>query len=256
MNSELATAFAKLAGVRKALQDVLERAYAKSGRPTATFALEEVEHYFHTVSSQLDVLRSPLSNLYGDFKEIDTEPSVEMSDGSSRFRLLQMEVLARDIDHIFEIRANSELATPTQTQTKSDPRVFISHGRASDWMQVQQYIEKDIGIPTLELALEPNLGRTVLQKLEEESEKCSSAVIVATGDDIDAEGNLRARENVMHEIGYLQAKYGLSSVCLLHQEGTSIPSNIQGLVYVPFPEGCVNATFGALARELKALYKL
>ena len=76
-----------------------------------------------------------------------------------------------------------------------------------------------------------------------------------TGDDLDSDGNPRARENVMHEIGYFQGKFGLSAVCLLHEEGTSIPSNIHGLVYIPFPKGYVNATFSALMRELKAFYR-
>jgi predicted nucleotide-binding protein len=79
-------------------------------------------------------------------------------------------------------------------------------------------------------------------------------VIVMTGDDTDVDGNARARENVLHEIGYFQAKFGLSAVCLLHEEGTNIPSNIHGLVYVPFPKGYVSATFGLLHRELKACY--
>lgn len=47
--------------------------------------------------------------------------------------------------------------------------------------------------PTFELAQEQNLGRTVLQKLQEETSGCTSAVIVMTGDDIDVEGNPQAR---------------------------------------------------------------
>ena len=168
------------------------------------------------------------------------------------FRRSQLETLLRTIDQIFEVRANSELAIP-ESESPS-PRVFISHGGASDWHEVQAYIERDIKIPTLELAQEPNLGRTVLQKLEQEAAGCTSAVIVMTGEDKDAEGNLRARENVLHEIGFFQGKYGLSAVCLLHEEGTNIPSNIHGLVYIPFPKGCVEATFGALTRELNSFY--
>jgi predicted nucleotide-binding protein len=76
-----------------------------------------------------------------------------------------------------------------------------------------------------------------------------------TGDDSDADGNARARENVMHEIGYFQGKFGLSRVCLLHEDGTNIPSNIHGLVYIPFTKGNISMTFGPLLRELKALYR-
>jgi predicted nucleotide-binding protein len=40
-----------------------------------------------------------------------------------------------------------------------------------------------------------------------------------TGDDKDEDGNAKARENVMHEIGFFQGKDGLAHVILLHQEG-------------------------------------
>jgi predicted nucleotide-binding protein len=54
-------------------------------------------------------------------------------------------------------------------------------------------------LPVLELAQEPNQGMTVLSKLADAAQQCDSAVIVMTGDDQDAEGQSRARENVIHE---------------------------------------------------------
>ena len=114
-------------------------------------------------------------------------------------------------------------------------------------------MEKDLQVGTLELAQEPNVGRTVLQKLEDEAGKCSVAVIVMTGDDITEEGEVRARENVMHEIGYFQGRYGLKNVALLHEHGVNIPSNIQGLVYIQFPKDTAEASLGALTREIKVL---
>ena len=198
-----------------------------------------------------------MSALFEDFPPIECDPTVEMAEGAPEpvhYSRSQLELLLRTIDQALEIRANSELAVPEASE--KSPQVFISHGRANDWQEVQSYIERDVGLPTLELAQQPNLGRTVLQKLEQESQSCTSAVIVMTGDDLDADGNARARENVLHEIGFLQAKFGLSAVCLLHEEETSIPSNIHGLVYIPFPKGYVTATFGALMRELKGFYKL
>ena len=134
-------------------------------------------------------------------------------------------------------------------------RVFISHGRSADWREVQAYVEKDVGLATLELAQEPSAGQTIIEKLENNASSCDSAVIVMTGDDIDASGQVRARENVMHEIGFFQAKYGRSRVCLLHEEAVSIPTNLSGVVYVPFPEGNIAASFGVLNRELKAMYR-
>ena len=74
-----------------------------------------------------------------------------------------------------------------------------------------------------------------------------------TGDDITTEGEVRARENVMHEIGFFQGKYGLCNVVLLHEDGVNIPSNIHGIVYIGFPKDTCEATLGALTRELKVL---
>lgn len=254
--NEASVAFAKLAGTRKAVQALLESTLTQ-GRPIGNFSLADVGMYFEGAVKQIEVLRVNMQYLFGDFAQIQVDPSIEMPEGAKepmRFGRGQLEYLVRSIDQVFEVRANSELAIPEDS--KPGAKVFITHGVAGDWREVQNYIERDIGISTLELAQEPNLGRTVLQKLDEESSNCSSAVIVMTGDDLDGEGNPRARENVMHEIGYFQAKYGLSAVCLLHEEGTNIPSNIHGLVYIPFTKGYVQATFGALMRELKAIYKM
>jgi predicted nucleotide-binding protein len=259
--ANMAVALAKLAGIRKALDLTLNDDYKKAGRlAIQNFRVEEVGRYFTGAATQLAILREELPDLFADFVEMPVLPKIEMDkatpDGQVEYRYgrSQLEVLQRDIDQIFELRANSELAPPSAVACTAQ-RVFISHGRAPDWREVQTYIEKDIGLPTLELAQEANQGRTILAKLWESSQQCDSAVIVMTGDDLDAAGQARARENVIHEIGFFQGKYGLGRVCLLHEEGVSIPSNIHGLVYTPFPKGMVSASFGVLIRELKAFYK-
>lgn len=64
------------------------------------------------------------------------------------FSRAQVERLIRDIDQIFEIRANSELEQPKREAARC---VFITHGRSNDWRAVQTFIEKDVGLPTIEL---------------------------------------------------------------------------------------------------------
>ncbi|MFC3860595.1 TIR domain-containing protein [Deinococcus antarcticus] len=132
-------------------------------------------------------------------------------------------------------------------------RVFISHGRKDDWRKIQEYLERILEVPTLELAQEADRGRTIFQKLLNESDNCSYAVVVMTGDDLTKDEQVRARENVIHEIGYFQGKYGPDRVCLLHEDGVNIPSNIHGLVYIPFPKDGIEAALGGLTRELKHL---
>jgi predicted nucleotide-binding protein len=254
---------AKLAGIRKAVAAALsEKVISRIGEGASrrSFPSETVGHQFKQSATLVDRLRQLLPSLYEDFQPIRTEPTVEMvqTDSSTpklfHYSREQLEQLGRDIDQIFEMRANSELSQPSRQSVTEHRRVFISHGRSADWREVQAYIEKDIGLATLELAQEPSAGQTIIEKLETHAAGCDSAVIVMTGDDIDASGQARARENVMHEIGFFQGKYGRSRVCLLHEEAVTIPTNLSGVVYVPFPKGNVAASFGVLNREMKAMY--
>ncbi|WP_024303744.1 TIR domain-containing protein [Pseudogulbenkiania sp. MAI-1] len=262
--TELAVVMAKLAGIRKAILAVMDENVSRNRSrgevlTRGNFPPDLVRHYFDQAADQLNALKRLLPDLYGDFQAIKTEPEAEMASSGSgmpapvHYSRAQAERLVRDIDQIFEIRANSELAQPKES---SICRVFISHGRSADWRAVQPFIERDVGIPTLELEQEPNLGRTIIEKLIDNAARCSSAVIVMTGDDVANEDEARVRENVMHEIGFFQGRYGRNSVVLLHEEGVNIPSNLTGVAYIPFPKGSISSGFHVLQRELKALYKL
>ncbi|WP_321414381.1 nucleotide-binding protein [uncultured Desulfobacter sp.] len=262
--TELALVMAKLAGIRKAISAVMDENVSRNRSrgevlTRAHFPPDLVRHYFEQAASHLNTLKRLLPDLYGDFQAIKIEPETEMvskvpgEPAPFHYSRAQAERIVRDIDQIFEIRANSELAQPKEVINR---RVFISHGSSADWREVQPFIERDLNIPTLELAQEPNLGRTIIEKLIDNANRCTSAVIVMTGDDIANEDEARVRENVMHEIGFFQGKYGRNSVVLLHEEGVNIPSNLAGVVYIPFPNGNISSGFHVLQRELKALYKL
>jgi len=258
--NEVGTVMAKLAGIRKAVAALLDET-ARHSVPRRNYPAELIGHQFKQAAGLVDRLRFLLPTLYGDFQPIQSDPNVPMSPTGdaptpNHYARHQREQLRRDIDQIFEVRANSELSQPTRQSAPEHVRVFISHGRSAEWRELQAYSEKDIGLATLELAQEPSMGQTIIEKLENNASSCDSAVIVMTGDDIDASGQARARENVMHEIGFFQAKYGRSRVALLHEEAVSIPTNLSGVVYVPFPKGNIAASFGVLSRELKAMYRL
>lgn len=243
--SQLPTALARLAGLRKMIAARIENPAARYFDP------DEVLNYFRSYQGILSILKAELTDLFGDLPDRPLPVSSSTSDyeGRGYIQREQLERLLRDIDYVFEVRSHSELAPPVVPRAAK--RVFLSHGRAADWREVQAFVEREVDLRTLELAQEPNRGRTILEKLEQESARCWFAVIVMTGDDEVAKGPPRARENVIHEIGYFQGKYGVANVCLLHEEGTNIPSNIHGLVYIPFPKDLVSAAFGALGRELR-----
>ncbi len=239
--------FAKLAGLYK----MVTTALLPSGR---YYDPKSVLEYFERFAVLQKELKAWVP-IYRDMPERDIpEPSGTSDfDGRGYITREYIERLLVDIEYIFEVRSHSKLKVPESTSRPE--RIFISHGTSNEWRKVQAYVERDLDIPTLELAQEPNMGRTVLQKLTEESDKCRYAIVVLTGDDAIDSKAPRARENVMHEIGYFQGKFGLENVCLLYEEGTNIPSNIHGLAYIPFPKGLAEATFGAIQKELRSVFR-
>lgn len=262
--SEVSVVMAKLSGIRKAVvaalnENVSGRRSSGEIKTRSNFPPGQVQHYFSQAASLVEMLKTLLPDYYADFQAIETEPNTEMvssGPGQSapmRFSRAQAERLVRDIDQVFEVRANSELEQPPVGAVRT---VFITHGRSKEWRAVQPFIEKDVGLSTVELAQEPNLGRTIIEKLIDNAARCDSAVIVMTGDDITNANEARVRENVMHELGFFQGKYGRNRVIVLHEEGVNIPTNLSGVAYVPFPQGSVEAAFHVLQRELKALYGL
>lgn len=245
-NDTVGNIFAKLEGLYKIVSNRVEGAGTYFDPPS-------VQEYFQQYAKLRDELKKLLPDLYSDLivRDLPQSSGTTDFDGRGYIRIDNLYTLIRDIDYIFEVRKSGNFGGISEEKQNC---IFISHGQNPDWLKVQVFIEKDLQIDTLELAQRPNKGRSVLQKLVEESNSCLFAVIVMTGDDEIEDDAPRVRENVMHEIGFFQGKYGLEKVCLLYEDGTNIPSNIHGLVYIPFPKGYINATFGALQREIKAVF--
>jgi len=61
---------------------------------------------------------------------------------------------------------------------------------------------------------------------------------------------MRARQNVIHEIGFFQGKYGRKNVVLLCEEGVELFSNISGIVYIQFDRNHFPEVFEQLRNEL------
>jgi len=131
--------------------------------------------------------------------------------------------------------------------------VFISHGRSDLWRQVERYINKTVEMDTIVLK-ETYHGVTIIEKLEDEAENCECAVVIMTPDDKMADGSFRSRQNVIHEIGYLQAQYGRQNVVILKEESVEWFSNNSGIEYIKFAGTSVSSTFHILNEALTGLY--
>ena len=134
-------------------------------------------------------------------------------------------------------------------------KVFIVHGHDSlVKTDVARTVEK-LGLDAIVLHEQPNEGKTIIEKFERDASQVSFAIALLTPDDIGYPKNkpdekkLRARQNVILELGYFCGILGRSNVCVLYKGNVEIPSDYLGVVYVQLDEA--GAWRFNLAKELK-----
>jgi len=131
--------------------------------------------------------------------------------------------------------------------------VFISHGHNEILkLRLKDFIATRLKQSPVVLAEQASHGLTVVEKLERVSEKCCFAVVLMTKDDAVEGGGLRARQNVVHEIGFFQGKYGRQNVVLLAERGVETFTNISGIVRLEFEPDHFEEVFEPLRVEIEA----
>jgi predicted nucleotide-binding protein len=99
-------------------------------------------------------------------------------------------------------------------------------------------------------------GQTIIEMLEKHRTNVKYACVLLTPDD---EGHkryspkdkkFRARQNVVLELGMFLSTLGRKRVAILHKGEVELPSDINGLVYIPFQKH-VSEVKQRLAAELQ-----
>ncbi|MGE3542119.1 MAG: TIR domain-containing protein [Candidatus Tectimicrobiota bacterium] len=131
--------------------------------------------------------------------------------------------------------------------------VFISYGHNEVVLsRVERFLRDRLGLNPIVLANQPDEGLTVVEKLEKYATLCCYGIVIMTEDD-KAESVRRARQNVIHEIGYLHGLIGRKRVLLLRQDNVELFSNISGVVYKSFSSEQVERTFDDIRKDLETL---
>lgn len=135
-------------------------------------------------------------------------------------------------------------------------KVFIVHGHDERAKSELALILTRLEFEPIILHEQPSQGMTVIEKLEKHSD-VGFAFILLTQDDKGCqkgqENNLlpRARQNVVFEFGLFVGKLGRNRVCCIYTGDVELPSDLQGLVYLPF-KSSVNEVQLDIVRELRA----
>jgi predicted nucleotide-binding protein len=156
-----------------------------------------------------------------------------------------------------ELPGRSEAISRSSAQqgTAVTKAVFLVHGADHGVKEaVARYLTK-LNLEPVILHEQPNLGDTIIEKLERTSPVAFSIVLLTPDDKgypIAGPSSVkpRARQNVVFELGFFIGRLGREKVCALYVDGVELPSDFQGVLYIPLD------TSGAwrliLAKELKA----
>lgn len=137
--------------------------------------------------------------------------------------------------------------------------VFVIYGHDQHAKTSLEAMLRRWGLNPLILDQLPSQGQTIIEKLEAYRTQVNFAVVLATPDDEGNKANhadeksLRARQNVVLELGMMLALLGRSRVAILLKDQVKMerPSDIQGLIYIPFKNDVSEARL-QLAQEMNA----
>jgi len=139
-------------------------------------------------------------------------------------------------------------------------KVFVVYGHDETARNHLEAMLRRWNLEPLILDQLPSEGQTIIEKLEKYTAEVKFAVVLATPDDQghragrDDEQAYRARQNVVLELGMLLSRLGRSRVAIILKQQANMerPSDIQGLIYIPFKDDLQKEAGTILAKEMVA----
>lgn len=159
----------------------------------------------------------------------------------------------------------SEISTPQAmfTPSAANKKIFIVHGHDEDAL-------RDLDLFLMKLGLEPYIlknnvegGKTIIEALEHRIVYDSAfGIVLMTPCDVGAskveyEKNAsalrsRARQNVILEMGILIGAIGRNKVAILNKGSVELPSDVNGILYLPFGDSLIKDAGPKIIQHLKS----
>jgi len=124
--------------------------------------------------------------------------------------------------------------------TSDNKDIFIVHGHNLEIRnELRDFLRDSLHLQPIILEEQDDRGKTIIEKFEYYAPSCSFAFVLMTPDDKMATDNqseswMRARQNVIMELGWFIGYLGRDRVVILSQGELEIPSDIHGVVDIRF----------------------
>jgi predicted nucleotide-binding protein len=132
------------------------------------------------------------------------------------------------LEDIINANPEIEVKSPQKVNNKT---AFIVHGHDNELKTELQLLLNRAGVNSIVLHEQADKGRTIIDKLIGETETAGYAIALLTPDDLTKDGNNRARQNVILEIGFFLGKLGKERIRMVVKGDVEIPSDLHGILY-------------------------
>jgi len=150
---------------------------------------------------------------------------------------------------INDLRERLEHETPSprtlalHNSVPDSRRIFVVHGHDHG---IKETVARFLGKLNLEPVIlheQADQGKTLIEKFVAHAADVHCAVVILTADDTASpkatpeQKELRARQNVILELGFFVGKLGRDRTFALVEKGVTLPSDIHGVVYITLDNG-------------------
>lgn len=138
-----------------------------------------------------------------------------------------------------------------QVKESSKSKIFIGHGHSLVWLELKNFLSDRLELECDEFNRVSTAGIATTERLQAMLKVSGFAFLIMTGEDEQFDGEIRARENVVHEVGLFQGSLGFEKAIVLLEDGCEQFSNITGLGQIRFPKGNIGAAFEKIREVLE-----
>lgn len=157
-----------------------------------------------------------------------------------------------------EVEAALNSQAKTAATAVNNKKVFVVYGHDTNARTQLEAMLRRWDLDPVILDQLASSGQTIIEKLEEYTSQANFGIVLATPDDIgypkadETKKKFRVRQNVVLELGMLLSLIGRDKVAILLSQAEDMekPSDIDGLIYIPFKENVEEAKV-SLAKEME-----
>lgn len=192
-----------------------------------------------------------------EIKDINFGKQIKMDDCVVNvYTTGKYQVQGKNKDEVLALIESGEIKSNKRHKSK---KIFVVYGHDDSARTELESILRRWGLEPVILDKIASGGKTVIEKLESQIPSVEYGIVLATPDDegyrreAPDEKMYRCRQNVVLEMGMLLARLGRDNIAVLLKDPKNIerPSDIQGIVYIPFENKIEPEASKVLAREIE-----